>query len=83
MVKIRVILNARTLNVLEQEQEQSYIKSKLSFFLLRVYAISFPEAAILLVSDRDRDLWDNPFPDNRILVVVPTAQAQTSLENGV
>ena len=23
--------------------------------------ISFPEAAILLVSDRDRDLWDNPF----------------------
>ena len=36
MVKIRGILNARTLNVLEQEQGQSYIKSKLQFFLLRV-----------------------------------------------
>ena len=45
--------------------------------------IPFPDAAILLVSDRDRDLWDNPFADNRILVVVPTAQARTSLENGV
>ena len=28
MVKIRGILNASTLNVLEQEQGQSYIKSK-------------------------------------------------------
>ena len=36
MVKIRGILNARTLNVLEEEQGQSYIKSKLQFFLLRV-----------------------------------------------
>ena len=45
--------------------------------------IPFPDAAILLVSDGDRDLWDNPFADNRILVVVPTAQARTSLENGV
>jgi len=43
--------------------------------------ISFPEAAILLVSDRDRDLWDNPFDDNRILVVVPTAQARTNKSN--
>ena len=44
-------------------------------------AISFPEAAIPLVSDRDRDLWDNPFADNRILVVVPTAQARTNKSN--
>ena len=45
--------------------------------------IPFPAAAILLVSDRDWDLWENPFADNRILVVVLTAQARTSLENGV
>ena len=44
-------------------------------------AASFPEAAILLVSDRDRDPWDNPFADNRILVVVPTAQVQTNKSN--
>ena len=44
-------------------------------------AVSFPEAAILLVSDRDRDPWDNPFADNRILVVVPTAQVQTDKSN--
>ena len=43
--------------------------------------ISFPEAAILLVSDKDRDLWDNPFADNRILVVVPTVQALTNKSN--
>ena len=42
---------------------------------------TFLEAAILLVSDRDRDLWDNPFGDNRILVVVPTAQARTNKSN--
>ena len=46
-----------------------------------IASISFPEAAILLVSDRDRDLWDNPFADNRILVVVPTAQARTNKSN--
>ena len=42
---------------------------------------TFPEATILLVSDRDRDLWDNPFADNKILVVVPTAQARTNKSN--
>ena len=42
---------------------------------------SFPKAGILLVSDRDRDLWDNPFADNRILVGVPTAQARTNKSN--
>ena len=42
---------------------------------------SFPKAGILLVSDRDRDLWDNPFADNRILVGVPTAQARTDKSN--
>ena len=42
---------------------------------------TFPEAAILLVSDRDRDLRDNPFADNRILVVVLTAQARTNKSN--
>ena len=41
--------------------------------------ISFPEAAIVLVSDRN--LWDNPFADNRILAVVPTAQALTNKSN--
>ena len=51
MVKIRVILNARTLNVLEQEQEQSYIKSKLSFFLLRVYD------AMTRFSSRNTSFW--------------------------
>ena len=36
MVKVRAILNARTLNVLEQEQGQSEINQNCSFFLLRV-----------------------------------------------
>ena len=48
-----------------------------------MFPIPFPDAAILLVSNRDLDLWDNPFADNRILVVIPTAQARTSLENGI
>ena len=34
MVKIEGILNARKMSVLAQEQEQSYIKSKCSFFYL-------------------------------------------------
>ena len=34
MVKIRAILNARTMNVLSKEQGKSCIKSKLQFFLL-------------------------------------------------
>ena len=41
MVKIRGILNTKTLNVLELEQGQSYIKSRLSFFLLRVCGAMF------------------------------------------
>ena len=36
MVKIRGILNARKINVLAREKGQSYIKSKLQFFLLSV-----------------------------------------------
>ena len=71
-----------------KESTEQQDQKRIHFTLSNPYedallAISFPEAAILLVSDRDRDLWDNPFPDNRILVVVPTAHAQTSLENGV
>ena len=50
--------------------------------MIRLPTISFPEAAILLVSDRDRDLWDNPFADNKILVVVPTEQARTNKRGG-
>ena len=38
MVKTRCILNARKMNVLAQEQEQSYIKSKLQLFYL-VYVV--------------------------------------------
>ena len=30
--------------------------------------ISFPEVAILLVSDRDLDLWDNPFATTGFLL---------------
>ena len=53
MVKIRVILKARTLNVLEQEQEQSYIKSKLSLFLLRVYdAMTFFVAKYVILTSQ-------------------------------
>ena len=46
-----------------------------------IFSIWFPEAAILLVSKGDRDLWDNPFADNRIFVVVPTVQAWTNKSN--
>ena len=51
MVKIRGILNARTLNVLEEEQGQSYIKSKLQFFLLSVCG------AMMRFSSRNTSLW--------------------------
>ena len=34
-------------------------------FTLASSAISFPEAAILLVSDGDRDLWPGPTPEVR------------------
>jgi len=34
-------------------------------FIILYKAISFPEAAILLVSDGDRDLWPGPTPEVR------------------
>jgi len=33
--------------------------------LITAATISFPEAAILLVSDGDRDLWSGPTPEVR------------------
>ena len=36
-----------------------------SYALVWCFAFSFPEAAILLVSDGDRDLWLGPTPEVR------------------
>ena len=51
MVKTRGILNTRKSSVLAQELEQSYIKSKLQFFLLSVCG------AMMRFSSRNTSLW--------------------------
>ena len=49
--------------IYEQELYQTCLWALLT--LTPLLTISFPEAAILLVSDGDRDLWAGPTPEVR------------------